>query len=165
MLRLGRIALSLAALAAAVQLVRAAAVLPQRVASHFDLSGHADGWMDRGDFLLLWACLSAGIYAMFVALATFLPRLPKALINLPYRDYWLAPARRDTTLARAAGWLRWMGAATLALLTALLTAIAAAHAGEGEVDLGAWPWTFLGLYLAVMTALVLAMTLPLLRRV
>lgn len=71
--------------------------LPERVASHFGPMGHADGWMSRTAYL--------GTFVGFVCgLSIFLPTvfycvrfLPASGINLPNRDYWLAPERRAET--------------------------------------------------------------------
>ena len=37
------------------------------------------------------------------------------MFNLPNRDYWLAPERREETLVAIAAQMEWFGAASLAL--------------------------------------------------
>lgn len=73
--------------------------LPQVVASHFGASGIANGLMPRAFYVRF-------ILAIVVALPlslVFLPSLalsnPKARINLPNREYWLAPHRRSETIS------------------------------------------------------------------
>jgi hypothetical protein len=68
--------------------------LPARVASHFDAAGHPNGWMSRDgvvDFTL-----GLGILMPAFVLATMAGAgwLPSHLVNLPNREYWLAPERR-----------------------------------------------------------------------
>lgn len=50
------------------------------------------------------------IAILFFALASFLPRLPDRFINLPHREYWLAPKRRPETLGWLSGMLLCLGA-------------------------------------------------------
>jgi hypothetical protein len=91
-------------------------LLPARVASHFALSGAPDGWMSKRAFagfqvgvvLLLGAALSAA--------STRLERRGDAGLNLPHKDYWLAPERRAGTMAWLRGFFLWFGAGTYAAL-------------------------------------------------
>ncbi|MFA6287192.1 MAG: DUF4019 domain-containing protein [Opitutaceae bacterium] len=79
--------------------------LPVRMASHFDETGRANGWMERTPYLLFIGTLPCFIAALFAASAWSLKKLPVRLINLPHRDHWLAPERRAAT---AASFGRWM---------------------------------------------------------
>jgi hypothetical protein len=74
-------------------------LLPETVASHFNRAGTATGFLPRSAYV--------GITLLIVALPplflVLLPRLslrrPGVRINLPNRDYWLAPERRERTVA------------------------------------------------------------------
>lgn len=86
-------------LAAAAALISSlAAQLPELVAVHFNAAGRPNGFTTRDgcrDFMMLFT-LGAPI---FIAIATALvPRLlPASMVNIPNRDYWLAPERaRDS---------------------------------------------------------------------
>jgi hypothetical protein len=72
--------------------------LPPVVASHFNMQGQPNGHQSRNDYLglmLLVGCL----LPLLVGLGTgFVLKIPGARINIPNRDYWLAPARRAETL-------------------------------------------------------------------
>ena len=72
--------------------------MPDVVASHFDGSGAADGWSTRTVFFAIYLA----IIGLVVAVFTFLPgrfgEQGKLRMNLPNRDYWLAPERRQQTL-------------------------------------------------------------------
>ncbi len=87
------------ALGAALFIVATGMQLPPLVASHFDLAGHANAFMARGKYLTLMVLLAAGLPLLMAASARWLTRLPDALINLPNKDYWLAPERRSRSLA------------------------------------------------------------------
>lgn len=75
------------------------AALPPNMASHFAAGGAANGFMSRGAYVgvMLGVTLVA---PLLVALSGQLVNvLPTRLINLPNRQYWLAPQRRAATIA------------------------------------------------------------------
>ncbi len=45
---------------------------------------------------------------LLVAIGQWVGKLPNAVINMPNKDYWLAPARRDESLQWMAGMLSWV---------------------------------------------------------
>jgi ABC-type spermidine/putrescine transport system permease subunit I len=71
--------------------------LPERVATHFNLRGEADGWMSRADnqrFMLIFGL----VFPLGIVLLSWATRfLPRGLVNIPHREYWLAPQRRRET--------------------------------------------------------------------
>lgn len=96
----------LALLAAAAAFVLATGDdLPPIVASHFDGSGAANGFTTRRAYLAVMLLMVTGIPTVMVMMARFLHRLSPRYINVPYRDYWLAPGRREATLAYMAAYL------------------------------------------------------------
>lgn len=94
---MGRFALLVACGAAFVWLT--AASLPATVASHFAAAGNANGFMSHGQYLGLTLAFVVGLPALLVVGSHFAIGAPGARINLPNRDYWLAPERRDETVA------------------------------------------------------------------
>jgi hypothetical protein len=72
--------------------------LPPVVASHFDGSGAANGFMTREYYTLLMLALVVGMPLLLVYLPAFAFSGPEAKINVPNRDYWLAPERRQATV-------------------------------------------------------------------
>lgn len=83
-------------------------LLPERMATHFDFGGHANGWMDRSSAVLFQGIVGL-ILPLIIAAAFFGIRfVPARRINLPRRDFWLGPERRDATcayLSRQGFWL------------------------------------------------------------
>ena len=71
--------------------------LPESVATHFNGAVRPDGWMSRSDhqsFMLKFGLL----FPLFVVVLCFATRfVPANLINVPHREYWLAPERRKET--------------------------------------------------------------------
>jgi uncharacterized membrane protein len=90
--------------------------LPETISAHYNTQGVADGWSAKGPFFVFYALLLGLMLALFTLIPRLIQRLPNALINLPNKDYWLAPARRDQTLAVFASQLRWFGVAVIAVL-------------------------------------------------
>lgn len=136
-------------LVAVVQVVHYRSLLPGRMASHFDGTGRANGFMFRDDFLATELGLFAFMSLIFVVLPGFLRRIPNSLINLPRKDYWLAPERREATLRDMARQLTWFGAATLLFLLLVMEAVMRANLPGGGGQLSApFFYTSLGIYLS-----------------
>jgi hypothetical protein len=111
------------ALAALAQGLWQHAHLPERVVSHFDGAGRANGWMSR-DALLGWQLGTVlFITALFEGIVALQPLLPSASVNIPHRDYWLAPERRAATDAWISSLLRATGCLLLAFLMALFHSV------------------------------------------
>lgn len=94
--------------------------LPDRVPSHFDAHGVADGWMSKDAFVLTMTAVYALTGGFFVILAQALPSIPTSMINVPNREYWLAPERRAKSLGELARRLTRFGAVTVVLVLALV---------------------------------------------
>jgi uncharacterized membrane protein len=73
--------------------------LPARVASHFVADGSANGYMPRSGYLTLMLALIVCLPLLLVLLQGVLRFIPQRFLNLPNREYWLAPERRAATLA------------------------------------------------------------------
>ncbi|MGC4074857.1 MAG: DUF4019 domain-containing protein [Nibricoccus sp.] len=79
--------------------------LPARVASHFGVSGRADGFMIKSSYLA-FTCLVPLVLGFFLqVLARIVVRLPDRFINVPHRAIWLAPDRRHELTHILAAWL------------------------------------------------------------
>ncbi|MBK7999410.1 MAG: DUF1648 domain-containing protein [Verrucomicrobia bacterium] len=72
--------------------------LPDRVASHFDASGAANGWMSR-DSHVRYMVTFGSFFPLAVPVVCYCVRfLPVGLVNIPRREYWLAPERKSETI-------------------------------------------------------------------
>jgi hypothetical protein len=92
------------------------AQLPLLVASHFDGAGAANGFMPRGGYRGLMLTLLVGLPSLLTALTWWSLGASSARINLPNKDYWLAPERRTATIAYLRTCLLWFGVLLLAFL-------------------------------------------------
>ena len=83
---------------AVVFIVYTAQYLPDKVATHFGTNNHADGWMSRSGYLLFLLCFMISTSAFVSFLVGTLPRKFPQWTNIPNRDHWLAPERRDESV-------------------------------------------------------------------
>ncbi len=104
------------AIVAWVQVPLALERLPERVATHFDGAGNANGWMTRNGLFAFWSGLIGFLLFSFVATFAITSLVPDRWINLPHKDYWLAPERRQQTLDRVAVLGLGIGCACMAFM-------------------------------------------------
>ncbi len=102
-------------------------LLPDPLASHFTGDGVPNGWSSPLGFAAVYLAVVALHWLLFAWLPRFLPRLPERRINLPNKDYWLAPARRAKTLARLGELLGWFGVASLLLALVVVQMVVLAN--------------------------------------
>jgi hypothetical protein len=80
--------------------ILANAIVSQKiVAAHFDWAGRPDGWMTHSNYLLSSLIFGCGFPLFFMAIGYLSRFLPIKAFNIPHRDYWLAPERRDETFS------------------------------------------------------------------
>ncbi len=91
-------------------------LLPERIASHFGASGLPDAWSDKKSFFDTYFIVLAVITVLFPGIGFLLRRTPVSFINLPNKAYWLAPERKEETIAVLSRRFLWFGSATLLLL-------------------------------------------------
>ncbi|GAB4460160.1 MAG: DUF1648 domain-containing protein [Armatimonadaceae bacterium] len=94
--------------------------LPERIASHFGPNGQADGWMSKDSFALFNLGMITFLVLIFQGVSVMMRKLPAEMINLPNKEYWLAPERRAETIARSSAQMSWFGIATCALFIAIM---------------------------------------------
>ena len=125
--------------------------LPDQVATHFNSEGLPDAWGDKGSFLF------SLLLAYLVVVVAVLPwpwiinRVPHSLLNLPRKDYWLAPERSETTMANLKEQLHWFNVATVAFMGWVFNLILQANLKEKPTfdgDIFLWG---LGAYLLFVT--------------
>jgi serine/threonine-protein kinase len=114
-MRASRAILLILAAAGVAQIVHYHPLLPERMASHFDGSGRPDGFQSRDAFAVLSGSMLVMTVVVFGGLGILFRRIPSKWFNLPNRDYWLAPERREETIDHISGQMEWFGAASLAL--------------------------------------------------
>lgn len=138
-------------LVAAGQVVLRYDAVPERLASHFDGRGNPNGFLSRPMFFALHLGLVGVMALIFLGLPRLLPRIPHGLINLPRKDYWLAPERSAATLEDMSRKLAWFGCASIAFLIYIEELVIQANlpGAEGRVE-PVWLWGGLAAYLVFL---------------
>ncbi|GDY19923.1 hypothetical protein LBMAG56_12680 [Verrucomicrobiota bacterium] len=133
----------------ALQVASYAPRLPEKLATHFDAAGRANGWMSKEGFFVFHVALLGLFGAVFGLLPRWLGRIPNSLINLPHKNYWLAPERRAASLADVADAMAFLGALTLVFL-AIIGELTLRANLLPEPRLGGEIWWLLGGYGVVL---------------
>ncbi len=114
-----RVIILLLVVLAVVQYLYYEPLLPERVATHYDGRGIANEWASKDVFLLGNLGAVVGFAVLFLGLTSLTTKIPNYWINMPNKDYWLAPERRAETLGQLQRQMEWLGAATIALILAI----------------------------------------------
>ncbi len=139
-------------LVAAVQSGYYAPRIPEILGSHFGKSGFVNAWQTKVIFF--------AVELTIIVLATFIsfgvPRLiaamPASTINLPNKDFWLGPERREDTIAFLGSQMAWFGCALLAFLLIVMELVFRANLQRPpRLNTGAFVPAILG-FLAFSTA-------------
>jgi Protein of unknown function (DUF1648) len=85
--------------------------LPERMASHFAMDGRPNGWQPKSAFTIFFFGALGIACVVSLAVPKLLGSLPLDMINLPNKEYWLAPGTPRGLRSLLAGsnglfWLR-----------------------------------------------------------
>jgi uncharacterized membrane protein len=119
----------------ALRVLLAWAELPRRMASHFGPSGAADGFMSRDGFMLVMALVSGVPVLLSTGVPALIRHMPNEAINMPNRDYWLSPERRERSISRLSFWLGWLAVPIAALLVLVVDLTLRANVGRTGLDM------------------------------
>jgi len=91
--------------------------MPPLVASHFEASGGPNGFMPRNVYVFFMLGFVIGLPVLMVYITWFRMGRPGIGINLPNREHWMAPVRRDETIAYLRETVMQFGILLLTFLT------------------------------------------------
>jgi uncharacterized membrane protein len=106
----------LAVAGAALFVARTGGTLPDVLATHFGPSGAANGFMTRTFYV---RCMLMFVVLLPLALNFLIGRvlrLPNTRVNIPHREYWLAPERRANTIDLLQRHMKFFGVLLVAFL-------------------------------------------------
>jgi uncharacterized membrane protein len=124
-------------------------LLPLQVASHFNAVGQPDAWTSRANHLLLMSIVGLGLPLLMAGVFWSVRYLPVAIINLPNREYWLAPQRRDESSRAILELGLWFGVLQNLLFLIIHWLVVAANR-QAPVQLSASVWGALVIYLLLV---------------
>jgi uncharacterized membrane protein len=127
--------------------------LPLRVASHFGVDGVANGWASRESYAWTLIIILTAVTLAIAGSAAIIRITPTNLVNLPHREYWLAPDRREATIGVVQRFGFIMAGLTSLLFLAIHLLTVAANESQPAV-LSSAVWWLLGAFLAATGAMV-----------
>ena len=72
-------------------------LLPDIVASHFNLSGEANGWTSKESFLIIMLFIFL-IFSGIIFLSLYLiPKMPQSMISIPNKEFYLSNEHKEET--------------------------------------------------------------------
>ena len=93
-----------------------AATMPPVLATHFGGSGAPNGWQTQSQFFVLEIVLLGVCLLLAFGIPRLIGVLPISMVNVPNKEYWLAPERREETLAFFRAQFAWFGCGFLGFL-------------------------------------------------
>ena len=87
--------------------------LPAEVPSNFNLKGEAHGWTGKTSFIILYITMVAGAALIIPGIGIAMRRMPVAGINLPNKEYWLSPHKKQETFDFLFRHMLWFASGTL----------------------------------------------------
>jgi serine/threonine-protein kinase len=125
--------------------------LPPQVSSHFNAVGQPDDSMSRDGYLALMAAVGVGMPLFLSAIFYGVRFFPTSIVNMPNREYWLAPERRLETSQKMLGYGLWFACAESLFLTLIHVHVVQANLAQ-PVRLTNLVWIELGGFLAFVVA-------------
>jgi len=104
------------ALFGAVQYVYYAPRLPEILGSHFGITGAVNGWQTKTAFFSIELVIILVATVVSFGVPRLIEAMPVSLINLPHKEFWLSPDKREDTLSYVRVWSAWFGCGLLAFL-------------------------------------------------
>jgi len=129
-MRFGRVFFILVILFCAIETARLWTVAPAQMAAHFNVQGDPDRFAPREQVFAFELQTALVVIVLGFVVQVLTVFVPPAWINLPNREYWLAPERRDLISGRMGGFAGWVfGVILLAVHAGFeLTVAASLHA-------------------------------------
>jgi uncharacterized membrane protein len=101
---------------AAAFVISTGGTLPDMVATHFGPSGEVNGSLPRSYYVRFMVIFAVVLPLGLNLLVSRVLKLPNTRINIPHREYWLAPERRAETVERLRSHMRFFGVMLAAFL-------------------------------------------------
>jgi len=68
--------------------------LPERMATHFDMSGNPNGWSSKNSFFVTWYIMIFLLNGIFYLISKIIHKIPESMINIPNKRYWFETEER-----------------------------------------------------------------------
>jgi uncharacterized membrane protein len=104
-----------------------AVAMPAVMATHFGTSGTANGWQSQSAFFVTEILLLGVCLLLAFGVPRLIESLPISMLNVPNKEFWLAPERREQTVAFFKKQFAWFGCAFLAFILVVNELVFAAN--------------------------------------
>ncbi|MCX6174982.1 MAG: DUF1648 domain-containing protein [Ignavibacteriales bacterium] len=113
--------------------------LPETIASHFNMRNEPDAWISKQTSIVIHFATMVFLAVMFSCIIYFVPKLPKTMINLPNKDYWLNEKNREETFLVFRRFMFWLGSITIGFLTFIIQEVYNTNiSGKGKLTFAVW---------------------------
>ncbi|MBL8811456.1 MAG: DUF1648 domain-containing protein [Planctomycetaceae bacterium] len=123
--------------------------LPDVVATHFGADGKPNDWMTRLNATLVVGGIQVLVPVFLVAVSWLAMRLPESMLNIPNREYWLQPDKKEATLTHMRLMLSWIAVATISFMAAMSHIVYLANKSSQSLNMVLFG-SALGIYLTVV---------------
>ena len=120
--------------------------LPETIASHFDGAGNPNGCMSKSGFFKTYALIVILIMTACLLLPKLISRIPAQLINLPNKDYWLAPERREEAFQKIQDFTTEFSDALLVFLITVMQLVFKANLSKKIILSSAMPYLLIAFF-------------------
>lgn len=110
------VALLLVALVAVAQVLYFWPKLPAQAASQFGAGGQVTSRMPKSSLCVMMLVMNVGLPLFLLAIANGIRHLPTSLVNIPNREFWFHPDRREATFRDVEASLVWISLLTAVFL-------------------------------------------------
>ena len=81
---------------------------PDRVAGQFGAGGRPTSWMSKEAYYFLMQGTEIFLFLLFYFLPELIVRIPVSWVNMPHREFWLAPENLEETKTKLSLWQETM---------------------------------------------------------
>jgi len=128
--------------------------LPETVASHFNIINEPDAWMSKKTFLFVHVGIIIFMSVLFWGIPHMLPKLPKSIINLPNKDYWMSEKNIEETFAVFKRFFFWFGSLTIVFITVIFQEVYNTNIADNK-KLTSNVWIYLAVFLLATVFLII----------
>ena len=124
--------------------------LPPILATHFNAVGTPNAWSSHAGYVTVLAVIGLLLPLAIVRMVGWFGVVRPEWLNVPYRTYWIEPARRAEGLSRILSHMWWLACLMAAFVLGIHLVLVGAHATvPPRLPMG----SFLGVVTAFLTGL------------
>lgn len=113
-MRFGRLFLVVALLICGIEIIRLWGIVPgPQMAAHFNIQGEPDRFVSKMEFFWFQVQTLLIVLGVGILLQALISFVPAEMVNMPNREYWLAPERRNATMDRFGSFTAFMSGVML----------------------------------------------------